>query len=105
MSNEILFTDNPTTFEEKNEEGSMKNKYGFLPTSVWYCTKQSPAHQFIMDDVEELKAKGDSKGGTTKMTEFDPEVADRIIKYWSHEGDQILDPFCGRATRAICSIH
>lgn len=90
--------------EEEKFDNSMKGKYGFLPTSVWYCTKNSAAHKFIMDDDAELKDKGDSKGGTTKMSEFDPEVADRIIKYWSNKGDQILDPFCGRATRAICSI-
>lgn len=82
---------------------SIKSKYGFLPTTVWYCTKNSDARQFIKDDEKGLIETDGNKGGTTRMSEFDPQVADRIISYYSVKGETIVDPFCGRATRAICS--
>lgn len=38
-----------------------------------------------------------------KFSEFNPELARRIILYWSDEGDMILDPFAGRSTRMLVS--
>ena len=36
-----------------------------------------------------------------KMSEFHAGVAENIIRYWSLPGARIVDPFAGRATRAV----
>lgn len=88
------------------QEQTVKQKYGFLPTSVWNVTKTSFWKERIRDKGDPSKTKRSKNAKylpNLKYSEFNPNVAERIVKYWSKEGDLIVDPFGGRATRAIVS--
>jgi DNA modification methylase len=88
------------------QEQTVKQKYGFLPTSVWNVTKTSFWKERIRDtgDPQKTRRSGEAKYlPNLKYSEFNPNVAERIVKYWSEEGDLVVDPFGGRATRAIVS--
>jgi len=74
------------------DENSVKGRYGFLPTSVWYCTKRSQAARYILDAEAELTIKKGKAGGA-RMSEFDPEVADRVAVSFP----PTLDAFPGRS--------
>ncbi|RKX67701.1 hypothetical protein DRP43_06330, partial [candidate division TA06 bacterium] len=39
-----------------------------------------------------------------RFSYFNPVLAQRVIKYWSNRGDIVLDPFCGRSTRAVMTL-
>jgi len=38
-----------------------------------------------------------------KQSSFNPDVAQRVIEYWSNKGDTIVDPFAGHSTRMLVS--
>jgi len=85
---------------------TVKEKYGFLPTSVWNIVKSRFWTSMIQDegDTQRTRRSMDAKHlPGLKYSEFNPNVAERIVVYWSEPGDIILDPFGGRATRAIVS--
>jgi DNA modification methylase len=85
---------------------TVKEKYGFLPTSVWNLVKSKKWKNMIQDtgDVKNTRRSANAKHlPNLKYSEFNPNVAERIVVYWSNEGDKIVDPFGGRATRAIVS--
>lgn len=80
---------------------TVKEQFGFLPTSVWHLTKGDYWGQFFRDS-------GDPTGTNEKTstlyeghTEFNPVLAERVYKYWSDRGDKMLDPFAGRTTRGL----
>jgi len=86
---------------------NVKGYYGFLPTSVWNVIKSSTWVNLIQDEGDLFRKKSGAKTyalPNLKYSEFNPDVAERIVRYWSQEGDLIVDPFGGRATRAIVSI-
>lgn len=83
---------------------TVKDKYGFLPTSVWNVTKGKKWKEMIRDvgDPQRTRRSANAKHlPSLKYSEFNPTVAERIIAYWSQPGDLVVDPFAGRATRAI----
>lgn len=83
----------------RDESETAKVKYGFLPTSLWYVVKDKKLLLFMHDDMaDDTYAKG------APLSQFNPTVAERIIKYWSEPGDKILDPFSGR-TRCMCAYN
>lgn len=88
-----------------------QEQLGFLPTTIWDIGRNSElkllvgdwmskeSHQYI---IQSGKHKGKSHWSTrNSLSEFNPELARRCIELWSKEGDMIVDPFCGRATRGI----
>lgn len=85
---------------------TVKEKYGYLPTSVWHITKSKKFRDIVKDNS---KARINKRGTDCKylpnlsFSEFNPDLAKRIIEYWSEEGDIVLDPFAGRSTRMIMS--
>lgn len=86
--------------------GTIKEKYGYLPTSVWHLSKSKTLKIAAADNskAREVKRSQSSKYlPNLSFSEFNPNVAKRIIEYWSDEGDTILDPFAGRSTRMIVS--
>ncbi len=82
---------------------SVKEKYGFLPTSVWHLTKDNTLSKFFKDNSPSRTKKRGSGSflPNYKLSEFNPNVAERVIKYWSEKGDLVFDPFAGRATRGL----
>ena len=84
--------------------GTVKDKYGFLPLSVWHLIKSPKWKKMIMDtgDTENTRRSANAIHlPSLKYSEFNPNVAERIVAYWSDIGDLVIDPFGGRATRAI----
>jgi len=77
----------------------------FVPSSLWEIpTKNKYLTDLIEDtsEIREVKRTGGALGERgLKFSEFKPDVAERVIEFWSDEGDLVLDPFAGRATRAI----
>jgi len=83
---------------------TVKEKYGYLPTSVWNIIKSKKWKAMIQDkgDIDNTRRSLNTKHlPGLKYSEFNPNVAERIVVYWSEPGDLIIDPFGGRATRAI----
>ena len=86
--------------------GTIKEKYGFLPTSVWHLDKNHKLNNFFKDkgDAHKKRRASGSFLPNYKFSSFNPNVAERVIKYWSEKGDLIFDPFAGRTTRGIVSL-
>jgi DNA modification methylase len=91
------------------EDVSVKEQFGFLPLSVIKPTKESKAKwkEAYFDDGE-IEIRKDSAGYTSdgsigfqKMSEFHAGVAENIVRFWSLPGAKVVDPFAGRATRAV----
>lgn len=83
---------------------TIKEKYGYLPTSVWNIQKSKTPKQFVSDNsvARDTKRSESSKYlPNLSFSEFNPDLAKRIIEYWSNPSDLILDPFAGRSTRMV----
>jgi DNA modification methylase len=83
-----------------NNIGTVKEKYGFLPTSVWEINNEQSLLDLTNDPYKRSEYSSGA-GGKKLLSEFSPNVAKRIIKYWSEKGDLIFDPFAGKGTRAL----
>jgi DNA modification methylase len=81
-----------------DEEGMIKKRFGFLPTSVWYLTKSASLMRYVNDELGN-GSYGDKN--RKALSQFNPDVAERIIKIWSKRGDKVLDPFAGRCRALI----
>jgi len=84
----------PAEREPNGVDFMVRSRYGFLPTSVWHEDKNSALMAYVSD-----KLRGSETGGNP-LSEFNPTVADHILRYWSEPNDWVLDPFAGR-TRAL----
>lgn len=86
---------------------TVKEKYGFLPTSVWHLPKDKFWKKIIQDkgDINTKRSKNCKYLPALKYSEFNPSIAERVIKYWSEENDLVIDPFAGRTTRGIVTIY
>lgn len=101
--------------ENDDESRSFSAKYGFLPLSVWDLgwTKSKTLQIFCADTLGEgeLYTKYKSSDGTEKtssskgLSQFHPDLAKRIIEFWSEPGDKILDPFAGRVRALIARAY
>lgn len=90
----------------EKKKTTIKEKYGFLPTSVWHLDKKHVVNDLFKDKGDKLK-KRRADGSflpNYKFSSFNPNVAERVIKYWSNKGDLIYDPFAGRTTRGLVSL-
>lgn len=89
--------------KEEGEQVMAKDKYGFLPKSVWHLKKD----KILMDLVDDKLAKGSYSSGKKKkkgmenLSTMNPNVAYNVISYYSNPGDKTLDPFSNRGTPAI----
>lgn len=88
-----------------NETVMVKDQFGLLPLSVmefdnlkkWESAyfEQLPEEKRRSDDAEYLAGYG--------MSEFNSGLCEFILKYWSMKNAIVVDPFAGRATRAVIS--
>ena len=85
---------------------NIKEVLGFVPSSIWNITKSKKWTEKIKDFGENKpKRKVTNKFlPGLKYSSFNPDVAEAILKYWSKEGELILDPFAGRSTRAFVAL-
>ena len=77
----------------------------FVPSSLWEIPTKNKYLKALIEDedeIREVKRTGGALGEKgLKFSEFKPNVAERVIEFWSSERDLIIDPFAGRATRAM----
>jgi DNA modification methylase len=88
-----------------DEESRVIDQFGFLPMSVIKPQRAPTWDAAIGDD-------GDINGQTRRsadanylpqlrFSKFHPQIAEMVVRYWSMPGDLVVDPFSGRATRAV----
>jgi DNA modification methylase len=88
-----------------NNKVMVKDQFGILPLSImefdnlkkWDGAyfEQLPEEKRRSDDAEYLAGYG--------MSEFNSGLCEFILKYWSMKNSIVVDPFAGRATRAVIS--
>ena len=82
---------------------TVKDKYGFFPGSVWDIKRGSALREAIGDlHGEGTRRSEDAKYlPGLKYSSFNPDLAKRVIEYWSKKGNTIVDPFAGHSTRML----
>ena len=90
---------------KKSERATVKQKLGFVPTSVWQLKKDKKLQSLIADDSKYVfddavgkRTIPGSGGKIARFSEFNPTVAQACIRIWSKRGDVVLDPFMNRGT-------
>jgi DNA modification methylase len=88
-----------------SDDSKVITQFGRLPLSImefknsskWNCAyfDQDDSEKRRSDDCEYLPGLG--------MSEFSSEVCEFILRYWSMKNSIVVDPFAGRATRAVIS--
>ena len=80
-------------------------QFGWLPMSILEPTKESKAtwKEAYLDDGENESRRSDDAEYLPglKFSEFHAGLAEQILRYWSMKGSVVVDPFAGRATRAV----
>ena len=80
-------------------------QFGWLPLSVIEPTKESKAvwsEAYLDDGENESRRSNDAEYlPGLKFSEFHAGLAEQILRYWSMKGSVVVDPFAGRATRAV----
>lgn len=86
---------------------TIRSQFGFLPVSIIEPTKSSKQkwedHHAYLDVFEVKRSQYTNYLPELRFSEFHAGLAEIIVRYWSVKGDLIIDPFCGRATRAVVS--
>lgn len=82
-------------------------QFGFKPYSVIrpdVKSKSKWSHAYL-NDGDDDKRRNDTNEYLPglKFSEFHAGIAESILRYWSLVGSVVVDPFAGRATRAIVS--
>ncbi len=81
---------------------TVKDQFGWLPTSVYRPPSGSEWDELIGDELDVANTdKGIGVGDSQKFSTFNPNMAEVIVRYWSNPGDRVVDPFSGRSTRAV----
>ena len=83
------------------------DQFGWIPLSVLEPTRESKAKWSVayIDQLESEKRRSDDAEYLSGlgMSEFHAGLCEDIVRYWSLPGSRIVDPFMGRATRAVVS--
>jgi DNA modification methylase len=86
-------------------EDKIKYQFGFLPMSIIEPSKDAKARwsiAYLDDGIIEQRRSEDAKYlPGLRYSEFHAELAENVIRYWSLKGATVVDPFSGRATRAV----
>jgi len=90
-----------------HENAKAMDQFGWLPLSVINPTRESKSHwkDAYIAQTDDEKRRGDDAQYLPGlgMSEFHAGLCENIVKYWSLGGARIVDPFMGRATRAVVS--
>lgn len=89
-----------------DENTTVVSQFGFLPLSVFKPGKGAQWKDIIGDsgDHQVRRSEDAEYLPGLRFSEFNPELAEWIVRYWSLEGDLVVDPFAGRATRGVVSL-
>jgi len=90
-----------------DENDTIKNQFGWLPTSIIKPVKDKEWDAIIGDEGDSnTRRSADAQYlPNLRFSKFHPHLAEIIIRYWSLVGNTIVDPFSGRSTRAIVSAY
>lgn len=88
-----------------HDDVKVMTQFGQLPLSVMEFVNDDKwdIAYFEQDDSEKRRSDDCEYLSGLGMSEFSSAVCEFIVKYWSLENATIVDPFAGRATRAIIS--
>lgn len=76
-------------------------------SNLWLFEKRSFVHnlplakEILEDDIGACSPK---KTGGVNYSKFNPAIAEKIINFYSEDGDIILDPFSGRTRAAVAGL-
>ena len=89
-----------------NTEVLIKEQFGWNPVSIIRPEKKKEYRELIGDDgdIQNKRGKDCKYLPNLRYSEFNPHLAEMVVKYWSIEGQVICDPFAGRGTRGIISL-
>jgi DNA modification methylase len=95
------------------EELNIKEEFGSIPKSIMKFKKSKILMDLINNDDNDIakieegtaQARGGGYAQNLRYSIYNPDQAEFIIKYFTKEKQLILDPFMGRATRPIISLH
>jgi len=86
---------------------TVKEKYGFVPTSVLNLDSVPRKWRFV-DDLLKIdltrRSDNDIVLSGLKYSKFSYGVSDFVISYWTEKNDLILDPFMGWGIRGAVAI-
>lgn len=88
-------------------QDTVKNQFGgWLPVSVFRPERREEWREVVGDEGDEQARRSDDAQYLPglRFSEFHPHLAEIVIRYWSMEGDLIIDPFAGRATRGVVAL-
>lgn len=85
------------------DDAKVITQFGTLPLSVMeFVNKDSWSSAYYEQDKSEQRRSDDVKYlAGLGMSEFSSAVCEFILKYWSLRNSNVVDPFAGRATRAV----
>jgi DNA modification methylase len=89
-----------------SDDAKVVTQIGYLPLSVMEFSKaanakwKSIAH-YEQDEHSMRRSTNSEYLPGLQHSEFPPAQAEFILKYWSLKGSRVVDPFAGRATRAV----
>jgi len=97
--------------EQEEDELFFKEYFGGIPTSVMKFDKDKGLMEFI-DDTDDVgivnggaaTARGGGYAKNMRYSIYNPTQAEFILKYYTEEGWDILDPFAGRGTRSLMTL-
>lgn len=75
----------------------IKAEFGYFPTSVIVLSRIPALYKFLNDQDRPTRNSETRYHKAFKASIFPPAAAWFLIKFWSREGDVILDPFGNRA--------
>jgi len=87
-----------------DNEDTIKNQFGWLPTSVYHPGKGVQWNSFFTDDGDPSRTRRSMNSKYLpglRYSRFNPELAEIVIRYWSVVGACVVDPFSGRSTRGV----
>lgn len=83
---------------------TVKNQFGWLPTSVYRPGKGKEWDTFFTDDGDPAGTRRSANCKylpNLRFSRFNPKLAETIVRYWSMPGATLVDPFSGRSTRGV----
>ena len=97
--------------QQEEDEIFFKDYFGGIPISVMKFDKDPNLMEFI-DDTDDVgivnggvaTARGGGYAKNMRYSIYNPTQAQFILKYYTEEGWDILDPFGGRGTRSLMSL-
>lgn len=91
---------------------NFKERFGEIPKSVMNFKKSKELMELIeydSSDIGKIEGDANAKGGgyaqNLRYSIYNPDMCKFIIDYYTKEGDLVLDPFMGRCTRPLVSLH